>query len=149
MVNSYKKGQRGEAAVIHSYFDNMNVRLKRDLDQTRYAEKGDLLPDGDFDWPFTIEVKSYSDKTASVMHKPQWWAQVTTAAKAASKMPVLWYKYDRRPWRVVMKMNNVSFALGGTLNHEDDHLFTMDEDACFYLSREILSARAAFLPTVK
>jgi len=149
VVNSYKKGQRGEAAVIHSYFDNMNVRLKRDLDQTRYAEKGDLLPDGDFDWPFTIEVKSYSDKTASVMHKPQWWAQVTIAAKAAGKMPVLWYKYDRRPWRVVMKMNNVSFALGGTLNHEDDHLFTMDEDACFYLSREILSARAAFLPTVK
>ena len=149
MVNSYKKGQRGEAAVIHSYFDNMNVRLKRDLEQTRFAEKGDLLPDGDFDWPFTIEVKSYSDKTASVMHKPQWWAQVTTAAKAASKMPVLWYKYDRRPWRVVMKMNNVSFALGGTLNHEDDHLFTMDEDACFYLTREILAARAAFLPTVQ
>ena len=149
MVNSYKKGQRGEAAVIHSYFDNMNVRLKRDLEQTRFAEKGDLLPDGDFDWPFTIEVKSYSDKTASVMHKPQWWAQVTTAAKAASKMPVLWYKYDRRPWRVVMKMNNVSFALGGTLNHEDDHLFTMDESACFYLSREILAARAAFLPTVQ
>jgi hypothetical protein len=48
-----------------------------------------------------------------------------------------------------MKMNNVSFALGGTLNHEDDHLFTMDEDACFYLTREILAARAAFLPTVQ
>ena len=149
MVNSQNKGRRGELAVIAAYADSMNVRLKRDLEQWRSADHGDLLPDGDFDWPFTIEVKSYSDKTASVMHKPQWWAQVTTAAKAAGKMPVLWYKYDRRPWRVVMKMNNVSFALGGTLNHEDDHLFTMDEDACFYLTREILAARAAFLPTVQ
>ena len=149
MVNSNAKGRGGEYDVIGKYADALNVRLVRDLEQWRSADHGDLLADGDFDWPFTIEVKRYSDKTASVRHKPQWWAQVTTAAKAASKMPVLWYKYDRRPWRVVMKMNNVSFALGGTLNHEDHHLFTLDEDACFYLTREILAARAAFLPTVQ
>ena len=41
-----------------------------------------------------------------------------------------------------MKANTVSFALGGTLDHDDDILLTTDTDGFAYLAREILAARA-------
>jgi hypothetical protein len=139
MVNARDKGRRGEYQVGQQYLEHMGIRLKRDIEQYRSADHGDLLADGDFDWPFCIEVKTYGG--LNVTHQPSWWQQVSKAADAQKLMPVLWYKYDRRDWRVVMRANNVSFALGGTLGH-DDMLFTMSADACFYISREILAARA-------
>jgi len=86
-------------------------------------------------------IRLKRDIEQNVTHQPSWWQQVSKAADAQKLMPVLWYKYDRRDWRVVMRANNVSFALGGTLDH-DDMLFTMSADTCFYISREILAARA-------
>ena len=139
MLSSRAKGMRGERLVAGEYLEHMGIRLKRDLEQTRFADRGDLIPNGDFDWPFCIEVKTYGK--LNVTHQPNWWQQVSKAADAQNLMPVLWYKYGRRDWRVVMRANNVSFALGGTLDH-DDMLFTMNADTCFYISREILAARA-------
>ncbi len=130
MVNARTKGKRGENQVKTQYFDHMGIRLKRDLE------------DGKFDWPFCIEVKTYSN-TGSDTHRPAWWQQVRKAAKAQGLIPILWYKYDRRDWRIVMHMNHVSFALGGSFDHQDETLLlTMDADTCFYVTREILSARA-------
>lgn len=146
MVNSGKKGQGGENQVKRLILDHLGVPLKRDLEQWRSADRGDLIPDfkdGEFDWPLCIEVKTYSSKNMSVTHRPAWWQQVRKAAKAQGKIPVLWYKYDRRDWRIVMHMNHVSFALGGSFDHQDEKLLlTMDMDTCFYVTREILSARA-------
>ena len=145
MVNPNAKGKRGENQVKTQYLDHMGIRLKRDLEQWRSADHGDLLPDfqdGDFDWPFCIEVKTYG--TTADKHRPAWWEQVRKAAKSQKLIPVLWYKYDRRDWRIVMHMNHVSFALGGTTDHADENLLlTMDMDTCFYVTREILSARAS------
>ena len=95
MVNARTKGKRGENQVKTQYFDNMGIRLKRDLEQWRSSDHGDLLPDfkdGKFDWPFCIEVKTYSNKTGSDTHRPAWWQQVRKAAKAQGLIPVLWYK---------------------------------------------------------
>ena len=139
MVDSRAKGATGEYLVRKEYLNHMNVRLKRDLDQYRSSDRGDLIPSSDIDWPFCIEVKNYGG--LNVIHKQAWWQQVSKAADAQKLMPVLWYKYDRRDWRVVMRANNVSFGLGGTLGH-DDMLFTMSADSCFYISRGILEARA-------
>jgi hypothetical protein len=139
MVDSRRKGQTGEYLVKNLYYEFMRVHLVRDIEQTRSALRGDLIPADDIDWPFCIEVKNY--KKVKITHDPSWWKQVDKAAKAQNKIPVLWYKYNRTVWRIVMRANNVSFALGGTLNH-DDMLFTMDPYTCFYLSREILAARA-------
>ena len=145
MVNARTKGKRGENQVKTQYLDHLGIRLKRDLEQYRAADHGDLLPDfqdGDFDWPFCIEVKTYG--TTADKHRPAWWEQVRKAAKSQKLIPVLWYKYDRRDWRIVMHMNHVSFALGGTTDHADENLLlTMDVDTCFYVTREILSARAS------
>jgi len=139
MVDSRRKGQTGEYLVSNLYYEFMDVDLARDIEQYRSSDRGDLIPKDDIDWPFCIEVKNY--KKVKINHDPSWWKQVDKAAKAQNKIPVLWYKYNRTVWRIVMRANNVSFALGGTRNH-DDMLFTMDPYTCFYLSREILAARA-------
>ena len=147
MGNSGKKGQGGENQAKRLFLDHLGVPLKRDLEQWRSADRGDLIPDfkdGEFDWPYCIEVKTYSSKNMSVAHRPALWEQVRKAAKSQKLIPVLWYKYDRRDWRIVMHMNHVSFALGGTTDHADENLLlTMDMDTCFYVTREILSARAS------
>jgi hypothetical protein len=152
MVNSRDKGTRGEYAVIKLIEELLGIKLKRDVEQYRQADRGDLILAEDADWPFCVEVKTYSSSSLSVTHRPAWWQQVEKASAAHGLIPVLFYKYDRYEWRVVLKADTVSFALGGTLNHEDDHLFTMDHDddillttdvdGFAYLAREILAARA-------
>ena len=140
MVNSRDKGTRGEYAVIKLIEELLGIKLKRDVEQYRQADRGDLILAEDADWPFCVEVKSYSG--LSVTHRPAWWQQVVKASAAHGLIPVLFYKYDRYEWRVVLKANTVSFALGGTLDHDDDILLTTDTDGFAYLAREILAARA-------
>ena len=141
MVNSRDKGTRGEYAVIKLIEELLGIKLKRDTEQYRQADRGDLiLAEDGADWPFCCEVKSYSG--LSVTHRPAWWQQVAKASAAHGLIPVLFYKYDRYEWRVVMKSNTVSCALGGTLDHDDDILLTTDVDGFAYLAREILAARA-------
>jgi hypothetical protein len=140
MVNSRDKGTRGEYAVIKLIEELLGIKLKRDVEQYRQADRGDLILAEDADWPFCVEVKSYSG--LSVTHRPAWWQQVVKASAAHGLIPVLFYKYDRYEWRVVMKANTVSFALGGSLDHDDDILLTTDTDGFAYLAREILAARA-------
>jgi hypothetical protein len=140
MVNSRDKGTRGEYAVIKLIEELLGIKLKRDVEQYRQADRGDLILAEDADWPFCVEVKSYSG--LSVTHRPAWWQQVAKASAAHGLIPVLFYKFDRYEWRVVMKANTVSFALGGTLDHDDDILLTTDTDGFAYLAREILAARA-------
>jgi len=138
MINSRSKGKRGEYAVIDLIQENLGIKLKRDIEQYRAGDRGDLIaPDG-ADWPFCIEVKSHSK---GFIHKPEWWRQVAKAAAAQGKMPVLFYKFDRLEWRLVLKANTVSFAMGGTLDHSNDILLTMDAGSFFYFAREILNQR--------
>ena len=142
MVNSRDKGTRGEYAVIKLIEELLGIKLKRDTEQYRQADRGDLiLAEDGADWPFCVEVKSYSG--LSVTHRPAWWQQVVKASAAHGLIPVLFYKYDRYEWRVVLKANTVSFALGGTLDHDDDILLTTDVDGFAYMAREILAARSA------
>ena len=140
MVNSRDKGTRGEYAVIKLIEELLGIKLKRDVEQYRQADRGDLILAEDADWPFCVEVKSYSGM--SVTHRPAWWQQVEKASAAHGLIPVLFYKYDRYEWRVVLKANTVSFALGGTLDHDDDILLTTDTYGFAYMAREILAARA-------
>lgn len=139
MVNSRNKGKRGEYAVICLIQDNLGIKLKRDIEQYRNTDRGDLIAEKGVDWPFCVEVKSYAKVSAT--HKPEWWKQVVEASNAQTLLPVLFYKYDRYDWRVVLKANTVSFALGGTLSHSDDILLTTDADGFFYLAREVLNKR--------
>jgi len=143
MVNARNKGAANERAVGRMYFDEMGVTLMRDIEQYRRSDRGDLIADGDFDFPFCIEVKSRAG--VNVSYDKAWWAQVDKAAKACGKMPLLWYKYDRREWRVVMRLKDVCVAVAPASIDDSyaDALLTMDADTHFYLAREILAERAA------
>ena len=69
--------------------------FKRDLEQYRQGDRGDLIC-WDMDFPMVIDRKAYQRGTAV---KPAWWDRWTAAARAAGKLPLLVYKYDRAPWR--------------------------------------------------
>ena len=138
-MSSRAKGRRNELLARDLFLAELGISLKRVLDQYRSNDRGDLIPASDeTDWPFVIVVKSCKS-TAGWTHDKTWWEQVTRAANAQKKIPVLMYKFDRRDWRFVIKLNTLNDALSGQHSHNDDYLVTLDADAFFYIAREILS----------
>lgn len=95
MVNSRVKGSTAEREVAAILFDWLGLTFKRDLEQYRSADRGDLLCD-EMDFPAVIEVKRYAKGTQA---QPRWWGQVCKASKTAGKWPLLVYRYDRQDWR--------------------------------------------------
>ena len=122
MVNGRNKGADFERSTAKALFLELGIGFKRDLEQTRTAGHGDLIPD-DPAFPFELELKRYAHGPISGTDK--WWQQVTTAAAKTNKLPALIYKYDRQPIRCVVELQgircNISF-----------------EDFC-YLTREIMA----------
>ena len=53
MVNGRNKGAQFERQVAKMLHDELGVSFKRDLEQYRAADHGDLIPD-DPDFPFTL-----------------------------------------------------------------------------------------------
>ena len=107
------KGEREFCKVLSEELDFLGVdsALSRNLSQTR---------DGGHDiaglGQFAIEVKR-----AAVADVRSWWAQAVMQADDAGKFPVLAYRLDRRSWRVVMHINDIThpdFALSANDGHE-------------------------------
>jgi len=103
MTNSRNKGatkERWVANAMNDYFDNhcphLNIKMTRNLDQTR---------DGGYDIlgldEFAIEIKHYAK---GCHHRKEWWDQVCTAA-SDHQIPVLIYKYNYQPERVVVPID--------------------------------------------
>lgn len=88
-ARSRTKGQAGEREVCKLLRENLGGDFTRNLDQAR---------DGGGDVPcgiYLIEVKRVAKSAL-----PSWWAQAVASAKAKGKIPALWYRSDRKPWRV-------------------------------------------------
>ncbi|MGB2462430.1 MAG: putative PDDEXK endonuclease, partial [Candidatus Puniceispirillaceae bacterium] len=84
-----RKGANFERELARMCMDELGIDgVKRDIEQYRAAEHGDLI--GIDGW--TVEAKRYAH---GIIHKPEWWQQVETAADASGTEPVLIYKYDR------------------------------------------------------
>lgn len=90
-ARSRRKGCQGEREVANLLTENLGERFVRNLDQTREGG-GDIVCGR-----YLIEVKRV--QRASL---PAWWKQAVASAKAAKKIPALWYRADRKPWRVVV-----------------------------------------------
>jgi hypothetical protein len=87
-------------AQINEWLESqdINFNCKRNLDQ--YQQK-DLA---DIDIPYhAVECKHYADGWT---YKPEWLAQVREAA--GDKIPVLIYKYNRKPIQVCLPMYAVN-----------------------------------------
>lgn len=96
MANSRAKGSGGEREVAAILHDQIGLVFKRDLEQYRSADRGDLLC-VDMDFPLVIEVKRYAK--GGETPRGAWWDQCCKAATAAHKWPLLVWRYDRMDWR--------------------------------------------------
>ena len=127
MVNGRQKGASFERTICNALQDDLNVKTaKRDFEQYRSADRGDILID-DNSFPYTIECKRYKKGSWS----QSWWDQVEKAAEAADKEPVLVYKFDRQPIRVVMRLEHLMKD-----KTEQGLKVELDWDAFCYVARE-------------
>ncbi len=103
MIDSRAKGAGTERWAVNAMMDYFNthcpeygIRMTRNLDQTR---------DGGYDIlgldEFAIEVKHYAK---GCHYKQSWWDQVCSAA-SEYQIPVLIYKYNYHPARVVVPID--------------------------------------------
>ena len=103
MINGRTKGLAFEREVIRLLKDELGdvaSGLSRELDQYREADCGDIRFE-----PWVIECKRYSGKGMQGFPAPAWWSQACRAA--GQNIPVLVYKFDRQPIRVMLPLETI------------------------------------------
>ena len=102
MVNSRTKGAQFEREVVNVFRDWLGDEatqgLRRNLTQYQVADEGDLKLG-----PFLIECKRYAKGD---IHQQWWWEQILKAA-GEKYIPLLIYRFDRRPIRMVFPLHVV------------------------------------------
>lgn len=93
------KGARGESEVLKILEAELGLKLVRNKHQ---AERGgrDIAEDVDRmqgPIPFAIEVK-YQERELLA----KWWEQTVEQAMEVQRMPVLFFRRNHQPWRVVI-----------------------------------------------
>jgi Holliday junction resolvase len=89
---SREKGKRGEREVVRIISELLGVAATRKVRQ--HEGDSDIL--GVPGW--TIEVKRYASASEATMRT--WWEQAI-AQTPPGEIPCVWYRLDRRPWRVL------------------------------------------------
>lgn len=115
-INSRQKGAGAEREFAGLIRDLANVRLIRNLEQSR-AGGHDLIvhPDeagitAESFRRLAIECKRYQTATDAQIRK--WWNQAVLQADQAGPIPILGYRADRAPWRVVVPICYINSSLG-------------------------------------
>ena len=111
MTNSRAKGASAERQVAKMIYEELGITVKRDLEQYRQSDRGDLI--GLEKW--CIEIKHHA-RNAGGNFKPEWWRQCTAAANACGDQPVLIYKYDRQPFKCVVLLSSINADFAGKDN---------------------------------
>jgi len=131
MTNSRNKGAAFERDIAKQLHLELGVNFKRDLDQYREKDRGDLLCDQAF--PFLIECKHY--KTGSFQEA--WWKQAYRAALGTGQKPAVIYKFNHKPIRVRVQMRAaVECLTRRKWSAEDAHVIDIDFNGFVYLCRE-------------
>lgn len=125
-INGRAKGHAFERDLIkkfHDEFGECAEDLKRNLDQYQVAGKADIEFNN-----FMIEAKRYA---AGHWHKETWWDQTLTSA-GDTHIPLLIYKHDRHPIKMVFRLSDLMGA-----GYEDETA-TVDYETGIMLMRELL-----------
>jgi hypothetical protein len=113
---SRTKGQSGEREVAHLIFDLLGIEVHRNWQEQSAQGGSDLYGLGGF----SVEVKRYKEVTPSLIKG--WWEQTVGQANN-NEIPVLFYRGDRQPWRVVMDGSWVMVAeYSMPMENEDNQL---------------------------
>lgn len=135
MTNSRNKGASFEREIAKELFLLTGVELRRDLDQYRSSDLGDLICDNP-NFPFIIECK----RRANGGFQAAWWAQASKAALAVGKRAAVVYRFDRQDTRVRVQLRAAMECISrGKWSAEDAHLIDISLDGFAYLIREGLS----------
>mgnify|MGYP003379078687 CR=1 FL=1 len=92
------EGAAGERELARLLRDHLGADITRNLLQARQGG-ADLL--GVHGW--AIEVKR-----AARARLNEWWLQTCSQAQATGQRPALFYRLDRRPWRVVVALRHIA-----------------------------------------
>ena len=106
-INGRNKGAAFEREIAKELLLLTGVGFKRDLEQYRAADHGDLIPD-DPAWPFTLELKRYASGKSCL---PAWQDQASKAAQAAGRIPVVIYKFNHAPIRCALPLSALCPAM--------------------------------------
>lgn len=90
---SREKGKRGEREVVRIISELLGIAATRKVRQ----HNGDSDIVGVPGW--CIEVKRYASASEATMRS--WWDQAAAQAASSGGIPCVWYRLDRRPWRVL------------------------------------------------
>lgn len=107
-INSRQKGAAAEREFCRAIHDALGVRFVRNLEQSRggghdlVVAEGQGAPNAEALDRYAIEVKRYSKATIGLLSG--WWGQACRQAGAVNKVPLLAYREDRQPWKVVMPL---------------------------------------------
>ena len=86
MVNGRNKGATFERSIANMLFADLGLNAKRDIEQYRAADHGDIITDDDT-WPYVIECKRYGGKHYTF--RPEWWIQVERQRRPQAKSQCL------------------------------------------------------------
>lgn len=132
---SRNKGASFEREMAQELHRLLGINFKRNLDQCREKDLGDLIADTPF--PFLIECKRY----AGGEFQKTWWKQAYTAAFGSGQHPAVIYRFDRRPVRVRVQLRAAMECLSRhRWSAEDSHIIDVDLEGFAYLCREGLAA---------
>jgi len=114
MVDSRQKGARAEAAMVKLLKEATGLNWKRTpgsgaLHQDHLL-KGDIYIPGEYNY-YCCEVKHYKEDhltskvlTSKIPQLLEWWKQSLRQGKQVDKIPILFFKFDRSKWFVMMLM---------------------------------------------
>lgn len=135
-ANSRAKGASFERAIAQELELLTGVSFKRDIEQYRAGEHGDLIA-SDPAWPFTVECKRYAQGAGCL---DAWKDQASRAANASGKLPAVVFKFDRIPVRVAVPFTAIAEAYGGNDTSGEWANITLQGFA--HLAAEIMAVRA-------
>lgn len=137
MTNSRQKGANFERQVAAQLYAELGINFRRDLDQYRQRDRGDLLADDDA-FPFLIECKAY---VAGSDCRGEWIAQAFRAADGTGLHPCVVYKFNNRPIRCRIWMDAIGEAISGKRAVSGQWVET-DIQGLAWVAREIMAWRA-------
>lgn len=134
-AHSRNKGATFERDIAAELFALTGVSFKRNLEQSREADHGDLVP-SDPDFPFSLELKRYH---AGISCLAAWKAQSSRSAEACGKLPAVVFKFDRQPIRVAVPFKALAQACGATFGNADEWA-EITLPGLAYLAAEMMAA---------
>jgi Holliday junction resolvase len=120
---SRNKGATAERELAQLIYDELGIKLVRNLDQTRSGGSDLVGLDG-----WSIEAKRHE-----ILGINKWWKQTADQAFFENNKPVLIYRQSRKPWMCVVDGNDMN---QDAFPYRNEHLLTMSLPAWCQIVRK-------------